>query len=144
MYYFLDVDGVLNKYSDWKNPFSLDKTCVSSFLDLIKQDKNAFIVLTSTWRKGMDTNGSISVDSPISRLTEAGIKVGDITPITNKTRQEEIEYYIRRHNVGKYIVLDDDSTLFPNKNRLNLYITDYRTGLTPKDVKTLLKSKAYN
>lgn len=65
--------------------------------------------------------------------------IDDSTPVSSKTRQEEIEYYIRRHNIMDYIVLDDDESLFPWPERINLYITDYNTGLTDKDVKILLK-----
>ena len=75
------------------------------------------------------------------KLEEYGLYIEDSTPITSKTRQEEIEYYIRRHNIVEYIVLDDDESLFPWPERINLYLTDYNNGLTDKDVKMILKKK---
>lgn len=31
MYVFFDIDGVLNKKSDWKNKYSIDIDCVKVF-----------------------------------------------------------------------------------------------------------------
>ena len=56
---FLDVDGVLNKQSDWKRPFSLNDECCYWFNTLIKDLPNVKIVLSSTWRNGIARDGSI-------------------------------------------------------------------------------------
>ncbi len=141
MYYFLDVDGVLNKESDWRIPFSVNEDCLRNFATLIKADSDPHIILSSTWRAGYTNTGIMSArgSSLSERLMRYNITVEDTTPVSNKTRQEEIEYYIRRHNIASYVVLDDDESLFPNRDRINLYLTDYKTGLTEKDIKALRK-----
>ena len=53
--------------------------------------------------------------------------------------KKEIEYYIRRHSISSYIILDDDESLFPYPERINLYLTNYKTGLTESDIKKLKK-----
>lgn len=124
MYYFLDIDGVLNTKSDWCNPYTVRMSLVENFLSLIREDKDAKVVLSSTWRANPDKIGQY-------------IPIYDVTPSSNKTRQEEIEYYIRRHQVDRYIILDDDESLFPHIERLNIYLVDYRKGLTVEDVKKI-------
>lgn len=138
MYYFLDIDGVLNKESDWKRPFILNDSCVQCFSKIIKKDKSPHIILSSTWRAGYSNKGEKSSGNQLSKLEEYGITIEDITPISNKTRQEEIEYYIRKNAVKNYIILDDDESLFPWPDRINLYLTDYKTGLTEMDVKKIV------
>ena len=141
MYYFLDVDGVLNKESDWRIPFSINEGCLRNFAEILNYDKDPHIILSSTWRAGYTNTGVMSArgNSLADKLAEYGLSVEDSTPISNKKRQEEIEYYIKRHNIKDYIVLDDDESLFPFGERLNLYLTDYKTGLTEKDVKLIRK-----
>ena len=70
---------------------------------------------------------------------EMGIHIEGATPISNKSRQEEIEYYIKRNGIKEYLVLDDDESLFPRTADINLYLTDYRKGLTEHDVNKILK-----
>lgn len=50
---------------------------------------------------------------------------------------------IRRHGVGEYLVLDDDPSLFPEPESINLYVVDAEIGLTEKDVKKILKKSRY-
>ena len=141
MYYFLDVDGVLNKESDWRIPFSINKSCLLCFLKLILRDNNPHIILSSTWRAGYTNTGEISerAGNLSAELKKYGLFIEDSTPLSDKTRQEEIEYYIRRHNISDYVILDDDESLFPWPERINLYLTDYRTGLTDNDIKKLAR-----
>lgn len=139
IYIFLDIDGVLNRESDWINPFSLNKECVNSFHALINSN-NYKIVLSSSWRNGYSNTNESQDGSFINHILESnGIYVSDVTPTSNKSRQEEIEYYINRHNISNYIILDDDESLFPNSENLNLYLTDFKSGLTLNDVKKITK-----
>lgn len=141
MYYFLDIDGVLNKKSDWRTPFFINSLCLNNFSKLIENDKEPHIILSSTWRAGYTNKGvmSSSGNNLCSKLEEYGLHIEDATPISSKTRQEEIEYYIRRHNIVDYVVLDDDELLFPWPERINIFLTDYNNGLTEKDIKKLLR-----
>lgn len=141
MYYFLDVDGVLNNEQDWRKPFTVNTSCLSCFKEVISRDKDAHVILSSTWRTGLTVTGATmdkeaSLNEYMARL---GLTIEGVTPITNKSRQEEIEYYIRRNGVTKYIVLDDDRSLFPRAAEINIYFTNYKTGLTAHDVKQILK-----
>lgn len=76
MFIFLDVDGVLNKQSDWKRPFSLNDECCYWFNTLIKDLPNVKIVLSSTWRNGIARDGSRAahIDDLMIRLKAAGIE----------------------------------------------------------------------
>ena len=37
MFIFLDIDGVLNKESDWSKPFSLNSDCIRRFCEKIEK-----------------------------------------------------------------------------------------------------------
>ena len=141
MYYFLDIDGVLNKEQDWRRPFTINPACLKCFQEIIRHDKDPHIILSSTWRVGLTNRGnSLEKDSTAQMYMEKlGLKIDGVTPTSNKTRQEEIEYYIRRNAVSNYLILDDDATLFPRPSEVNLYLTNYKTGLMPTDVRNILK-----
>lgn len=143
MYYFLDIDGVLNKESDWRKSFTLNPECVKNFKSLVEKDKNPHIILSSSWRRGVTNTGvqSSQPDILTEQLRSYGITIDGVTPVSNKTRQEEIEYYIRRNEVKDYIVLDDDESLFPRPDEIRLYLTNYKTGLTAVDVKKIRRIK---
>lgn len=141
MHIFLDVDGVLNKESDWNKPFTINDSCLYQFASLMKLIKEPHIILSSTWRAGYTNTGAVSErgDGLSCKLEEYNLSIEDSTPVSNKTRQEEIEYFIRKHSISSYIVLDDDASLFPHPERINLYLTNYKTGITESDVKNLKK-----
>ena len=141
MYVFLDIDGVLNKESDWKRSFTINDSCLYQFASLMKTIKEPHIILSSTWRAGYTNKGAVveHSDTLSSKFAEYNLIIEDSTPVSNKTRQEEIEYYIRRHSISAYIVLDDDESLFPYPERINLYLTNYKTGITESDIRKLKK-----
>ena len=155
IYLFLDVDGVLNKESDWKTPFSLDRSCVKALADFAAKTKwECRIVLISTWRAGVGrsasgyqrestepypSGNSRQYDRLCRVLEEYGLSIYDTTPISDKGRQAEVEFYIRRHQVEDYIVIDDDLSMYDEPGRLVFYAPDYRTGFTREDVKKALK-----
>ncbi len=141
MHIFLDIDGVLNMESEWRVPYHLNNSCISVLNLLIESAKeDVHIVLSSTWRAGFDkVNGhNPQITNLMNRLSPL-VKSYDKTPQTDKGRQAEIEYYIRRNAVEKYIVLDDDISLFQNPRKIYLYITNSKTGLTERDLKKLKK-----
>lgn len=82
MYIFLDVDGVLNKESDWKNPFSINNSCLFQFASLMKMINEPHIILSSTWRAGYTNTGAMSEydDSLSSKLAEYNFQIEDSTP----------------------------------------------------------------
>ena len=146
-YIFFDIDGVLNKESDWRQQhFSINDACMSVFVNFVNILKDRYnqtpkLITCSTWRAGY--NNSNKSGSPTSLLEDTfhkwNLNINGATSISSKTRQEEIEYYIRRHNVQKYIIIDDDESLYYDTSKINLYVPDYRTGLIQDDLKKLEK-----
>ena len=139
---FLDIDGVLNKESDWRIPFTLNPECVKEFASFVQKLDRPRIILTSTWRAGISVKGNNSpqYDKLVETLYEYRLVISGATPLTsNKTRDEEIDYYARRNGISDYIAIDDDPGLFKGGKNVPLYVTDYRTGFTKEDIKKALK-----
>ena len=145
MYIFLDVDGVLNCRADWRIPFTVNIKCVKVFAEIVKRCRKKYgevsVVVISTWRAGYSKTGNSAIQyiRLENILEEYGIPIEGITPVSDKGRQAEVEYYIRRNNVEKYIILDDDESMFENPDNLIIYSPDYTTGLAEKDIKKILK-----
>ncbi len=127
---FLDVDGVLNKESDWNSKFCIDRKCVEVLSDIVtelsRHGTTAELILCSTWRAGKGEEKKKESSAPQyehlrSVLYEYGLIIHGATPISAKGRQAEIEYYIRRNDVSDYIVLDDDISLFAEPDKLRIY-----------------------
>ena len=138
-YIFFDVDGVLNCKTDWVRRFTLNPVCVSA-KDLISKKYAPAFILTSTWRagKGMSDN-TTQYNMLKNTLFGHGISISGTTPVSDKGRQREIEYYRKRFcdNSEHYLVLDDDESLFEHPKSIRLYITDYKVGLTMQDLKRI-------
>ena len=131
---FFDVDGVLNKESEWSHRTALNKDCLDAFQELFtllrkKGYQKVEAVIISTWRGGRSGKGESGSDAPqyqaLEReLSKRGIEIAGATPITEKE---------------DYVILDDDRSLFEAPERLELYSPDYRTGLTRQDAKAIVK-----
>lgn len=132
---FLDIDGVLNQLQ----PYKLDEKCIINLANLcINLDAN--IVLTSSWRLGFTHNFS-SCSPQVQELRQLLKHYGvDISGRTKSlgSRYFEIECYIKEYNISEYIILDDDKSEFVKSDK-NLYLINYKTGLTCKDVEFLLR-----
>ncbi len=144
VFIFLDVDGVLNCKADWNNKFFLRESCLSAFGECVRRLERQYdvrVVLSSTWRAGKSVTGdtdAVQYQNLCEKLLLYGVKIHATTPVSDKGRQAEIEYYIKRNNVENYIVIDDDPELFSDLSHLNFFQPNYRTGLTEKDVKTII------
>lgn len=149
MVIFLDVDGVLNRKVDWARPFSLNPSCVQAFAELVRKlEKRGTveIILSSSWRaglaKGSDGTLMAGTGDILGRVLQThGLKISDVTPLSGKTRQEEIMYYVRRHGITEFLTLDDDDSLFTDPKAVNLYLVDYHMGLTKKDIRRIMRGK---
>ena len=136
LYIFLDIDGVLNKESDWRrHPFTINQECFHNLIQLVERLKDYDIrfILTSTWR-------SQNLDELRERLKP--LKIVGTTPFSsnpNKKREDEILHFKLRNNIHKYLVIDDDKSLFYQPTALNLYITNYKMGFQASDVKRILR-----
>lgn len=145
LYVFFDVDGVLNKESDWKNKFYTDASCVKVFGELYRKLEKKYgevrNVIISTWRAGISKSGTDAeqINGLRTSLAQVGIKIYATTPVTDKGRQAEVEYFIRRNQVSKYIIIDDDLSLFENPKKLKIFVPDYRIGLVQGDIKKIMR-----
>ena len=63
----------------------------------MKTIKEPHIILSSTWRAGYTNTGRVSEHgaSLSNKLAEYNLKIEGSTPVKKRTRQEEIEYFIR-------------------------------------------------
>ena len=144
MHLFLDIDGVLNCERDWRVPYSINSNCLNVFAKLIKElekRERVEVVLISTWRAGLgDGKGNLNpVDKLMKELKILGIMVEGCTPMSDKGRQAEVEFYIRRNKIRNYIILDDDSSLYSDIDAVRLYVVDHKTGLQEADIKKITK-----
>ena len=123
---FLDIDGVLatdtqyfmnstkfRKKNEWAEelrvPYPFDKGCVR-ILNEILESTNAEIVLSSSWKtmfrlEELDIifkkNGVVK--SPITTTSNVYASANNIT----MNRAVEIEDYLMKNKVDKYVVIDD-------------------------------------
>lgn len=146
-YIFLDVDGVLNTESTWKTPYQVLDNKVELLAELYQKTK-AKIILTSTWRLGYDKEYekcSKQIQNLIDILRRHNMELYGVTPILKgRTRDVEINRYLYLHhhdNPVKYIILDDDISLFKDTNCLlkvncKLGLTKENINLAQKKIKS--------
>lgn len=74
---FLDVDGVLNRESDWRTAFALNEECVAAFKELIAELQKYYIVkgivdhtcfLCLTYSATISSFGNICISRRINNL----------------------------------------------------------------------------
>lgn len=156
---FLDIDGVLNHSSFYKNlspdkedkPYPLseiDPVCVMYLNDICAQS-GAKVVVSSTWRHGR-TIGELQ-----NILNKCGFRgeIIDVTPCLDKhgrwvQRGNEIWEWIQNNefllkyecyfSYNTYVILDDDiDMLYRQKN--NFIHVNSLIGLTPGNVTEALR-----
>ena len=78
MFIFLDIDGVLNKESDWSKPFSLSSDCIRRFCEKYREARIILIKEHPSIREYVVVDDDIkeysSKDIPHLRLVDS--KVG--------------------------------------------------------------------
>lgn len=123
---FLDIDGVLctfgeyyrNRKKFWekyefadtlKLPYEFNKGCVKVFNEILEKT-DADIVVTSDWRThySVETLGNIF---KFNSVIKSPIDVTDVEPTSmsylERNRGHEIDIYIKKHMVEKYVIIDD-------------------------------------
>lgn len=123
---FLDIDGVLNTIKTkqrWNGFIGMNPVAVKRFNKLV-EDTNAEVVLSSTWRR--DKNWR-----KVMRRNGLTMKFLDRTIfMPGKIRGLEIKHWLDRHEVEKYVILDDDTDMLPDQT---LFKTSfYDDGLTER------------
>lgn len=122
---FLDVDGVLNfSGTEAKAPsgcVGVVDACVKK-LKRIVDETNAFIVLTSSWKKEwhMDFEKcGINGKYLVKKLERRGLHVMDKTNDEINDKQEGVDNWLKRHpNVTDWIILNN-SMLVTKDNGLS-------------------------
>lgn len=105
---FLDMDGVMNGIRHWplKAPRQWIDPATVVRLNKITKKTGANLVISSTWRRFWDVK---------EILKDAGVKgtvIGETPFLPSSPRGcEIIEWLSQRHDVEKYIILDDDSDM---------------------------------
>jgi len=163
-YIFLDVDGVLNNETYFRQHLDddgiLDEENIKLLADLVNKT-NANVVLSSSWRTLFTEKGnprrplfekSTRRGFELKRLLKKyGIKIIGRTEVAKNKfgdyydageRPDEIFNYIM-HNLtagDKFVIFDDEDFRGGMKRFANNFIiTDWKYGLQEKDIKKALK-----
>lgn len=124
---FLDIDGVLNKRSDWEvimpnmSNKLLNRVLLGRVHTIIKET-NCKIVLSSTWR---------IFEKDIKYLEEYGqLDIFDKTPMLKGPRGLEIQAWLEEYpEVETYAIVDDDGDMLESQLG-NFFQTEQLHGLT--------------
>lgn len=149
---FLDVDGVLNIFSesymtnyveyDNRFKFSINRLefHLVKRLEYIIKNTDAYIVVCSGW--GMNSLKEVLVDYDFKYLSRI---IDEVNPIH---RIDSILKYVKEHNIEKYIVLDDEIDVEKVQNLISsesdrIPFTKvqirYTEGLTNQNVMTAIE-----
>ena len=155
---FLDIDGVVNTLIIDTKPFDTQRGQITRdgfyyklnmpddlevsnrqavmWLNKLCKETNAKIVITSTWRMGL--NGLRDTEQALrnSGLLNDIEVIGE-TPIAknvfNQIRGEEIQQYLNdNQEIKNYVIIDDDSDMLPSQKE-HLVQTDNYIGFTYND-----------
>ena len=148
-YLFLDIDGVMNSFNDYKmsNEEFMKKLNKISFhlnpekikiLNEIYLEYKPTIILSSYWRKRFSLK-------KINKIFKKSGFIGKISDKTTKKGEEhndrwnQIQKYISQKNVKNYIILDDEHITRNQKVVPNFIKTDSYVGLKIKHLKEIEK-----
>lgn len=143
---FLDIDGVLN-YENCTARCGMYYGIEDDKVTLLKQVVDATgakIVLSSTWRLGMNNGGHRLAEHAVymnEKFSAQGLEIYDVTEELHRGgdfRGEEINEWLSRHpDVTEWVVLDDEWFWDFNQYdiRQHLVHTSQYLGLTDEDVK---------
>lgn len=144
---FLDIDGVLNhkqffekkKELLFKNniqltfPFdSFDVNIIHNLNKFWEKYTDVKLVISSSWRWNSDLK---------EVLKKVGLrkKIDNITPtIIKNHRGEEIDIFIKRHNVQNYAIIDDIDDMLEYQKE-HLVLCDDNVGLTKDNLKQVIQ-----
>ena len=144
---FLDIDGVLNhkqffekkKELLFKNniqltfPFdSFDVNIIHNLNKFWEKYTDVKLVISSSWRWNSDLK---------EVLKKVGLrkKIDNITPtIIKNHRGEEIDIFIKRHNVQNYAIIDDIDDMLEYQKE-HLVLCDDNVGLTKENIEKVIE-----
>lgn len=134
---FFDIDGVLNRKSQWKRMYSLCDDCIREFSRFAAKEC-ADIILMSSWRSGFVSAGSPQNSPQLAELEckfeKYRLYIADKTPVLRgRTRDREIERYLFLHDeIQSFAIIDDDPKEYGKKLE-GLYFTDCAKGFSAAD-----------
>lgn len=136
---FLDIDGVMNDYEGNPEEFSPEAVKIINYL---YNKYNISIVISSGWRDSYtfdDFEKLFEKNGVLARVIDiTPIFLGDLQKKNASIRDEEIFYYVRRHNLKKYLILDDYSIRY--KELVPHFVqTDYDKGLSFDELQKIEK-----
>lgn len=135
---FLDFDGVITTYeTKWKidcNKLALVKKII--------QEIDAKIVVTSSWKHGSanveefkDKLAKRNKDLSFNEMFQWFVSnIYDTTDSKGSWRGDEIQRWLKSHEVESYVILDDDSDVL-TEQLFNFVQTDSFEGITEREVK---------
>lgn len=143
MFVFLDIDGVLNKRSQWRiHSYPLDSGCIENFCNFANHI-SAKIILTSSWRKGFVCSHSNSNSRQIQELEKEfdryNIRISGKVSDNISDRTDAINHFLTNHP-DEYIIIDDDKSEF-SKPLEHMYFTNPEIGLSQEDLECLKNLK---
>ena len=134
---FLDFDGVINDY------FSFNEVNKKN-VDVLKRiiDKTeAKVVVTSSHKYAWQRNGNnykMQNNRYVSKLSQKGVEIFDVTPYANGNREEEILEYLKNHpEITGYVILDDDYIIESVKDH-EIFI-DLQAGLKEEHIQPAIE-----
>jgi hypothetical protein len=150
---FLDLDGVMSCYGEYYTnrikfqkkhkmaqelsvPYGFNPGCVKILNEILKIT-DADIVLTSDWRThwNLEQLGNIF---KFNKIIKVPMDVTEVLPTSmsylERNRGHEIDIYIKKHKVEKYVIIDDlDLSKFVDSEKFVLTIE--REGLKQSNIK---------
>ena len=123
---FLDIDGVLNhadflydradraEAGEHLHPDgAIDPECVEH-LNAIIEATGAKVVVSSTWRLFRSCE---KLQWCLDQKGFSGEVIGKTTSEDMETRGLQIDQWVRGHEVGSFVILDDDLDVYPHADR---------------------------
>lgn len=129
MFVFLDIDGVLNKESDWSKQFSLNSGCIRCFGE---EYRGARVILISSWKNGFISSHN-EKNTPQIKELETQLDRYNIRIVGKVSDHQYRDYAIRdylneRPSIKEYVVVDDDIMEYLSNNVSHLRSVDSRVG----------------
>lgn len=144
---FLDIDGVLNhKQFFEKKKELLFKNNIQLTFPFDSFDVNIIHNLNKFWEKYTDVKLVISSswrwNSDLDKiLNKVGLNkcIDAITPtMISNHRGEEIDIFLKQHNVKEYVIFDDIDDMLDNQKD-HLILCDDKIGLTEDNLKQAIQ-----
>ena len=130
---FLDIDGVLNTKASWKTPFQLNDECIKAFCEyLLRKKGDVKIILTSSWKNGysiLQENETVQLQELRVKLNLFGLAINGRTK-NLQNRMQEIDEYIKAHDIKKYAIFDDDPNEYNREYLKKVSLINAETGFT--------------